>query len=79
MSEMLEAEVQTYERRRAEFLQGHEGKYVLIRQDTVAGFFDSERDAIVQGYKQFGYVPFLVKRVEALEVPLDFACSTLVM
>ena len=79
MAEALETELKTYEQHRGNFLEKHEGKHVLIREDHVSGFFDTEQDAIAAGYKQFGYVPFLVKRVEAVEVPLDFSCTALVL
>jgi hypothetical protein len=34
--------------------------------------FKFQMDAISQGYRQLGHVPFLVKQVVQLEVPLVF-------
>ena len=43
-----------------------EGKFVLISGDKILGEFDTEADAIRQGYAQLGNVPFLVKQVVQL-------------
>ena len=75
----LETELKTYEERRAELMQAHEGRFVLIKDKSVLGCFDSEKDAITEGFRQCGYVPFLVKRVEAVDVPLDFSTAALVI
>jgi len=79
MAEVLETEEKTYEQRRAEFLQAHEGKYVLIKDTGVLGFFETEKDAIAEGFRRCGYVPFLVKRIEAVDLPLDFSTAALVI
>jgi hypothetical protein len=70
--EPLEKELKTLEAHRDELLGADENKYVLIHGDTVAGTYESESDAINEGYRQFGNVPFLVKQVVATERPLNF-------
>jgi hypothetical protein len=62
----LETEIKTYEEKLPELL-ANEGKFVLIHNDQVAGFFDTYADAIQAGYERFELNPFLVKRVAALE------------
>ena len=63
----------------AELVGQSRGKYVLIKDDRIVGVFDSEMDAAHQGYERFGNVPFLVKQVVEVEVPLDFTSSLLVV
>jgi hypothetical protein len=77
MVQVLETEVRTYERHRDQLLGKAEGTYVLIRTDQAIGVFDSKLDAIAQGYKQFGNVPFLVKQILKVEVPQNFTSKLL--
>jgi hypothetical protein len=70
--EPLRQELQTYERHRERLLGEAQGKYVLIRDDQIVSTYDTERDAIKEGYRQFGNVPFLVKRITALDEPANF-------
>jgi hypothetical protein len=74
---LLDVELKTYEKHREELLGSAEGKFALIRGDEVVGVFDSKMDAIAQGYKHFGNVPFLVKQVLKVEVPQDFVSNHL--
>lgn len=77
MKTLLAAEAETYEHHRDELLGAAEGKFVLIFRDQVAGVFDSERDAIRQGYERFGNVPFLVKQIVRVETPENFVSNLL--
>jgi hypothetical protein len=73
----LQKELRTYVAHKSELLRRARGKYVLIKGSRVVGTFDSELDAAHQGYERFGNVPFLVKQVVEVEVPLDFTSSLL--
>jgi hypothetical protein len=77
MVEMLTAELETYERHKEELLGKSEGKYVLIHREEIAGIFDTEKDAIDQGYERFGNVPFLVKQVVKIETPQNYVSNLL--
>lgn len=77
MAEMLKKELETYEREREALLGTAEGKFVLIHGDEVLGTFDTQQDAIGQGYALLGNVPFLVKQIVQVEVPIDFVSSLL--
>ena len=77
MSEILAAELDTYQEHRERLLGTAEGKFVLIHKDQVLGMFDSEPDAIRQGYQQLGNVPFLVKQVVQIEEVLSFVSNLL--
>ena len=77
MPTMLENEVTTYEQNRERLLATAEGKYVLIRGKDVSGTFETEMDAITEGYNRFGNVPFLVKQVLQIEIPVSFTSNLL--
>lgn len=77
MKALLSDETETYDRHRDELLGTAEGKYVLIFRDQVAGVFESEPDAIRQGYERFGNVPFLVKQIVRVETPENFVSNLL--
>jgi hypothetical protein len=62
----LEKELATYKDKLPELKQ-HEGKFVLIHEETVVDTFSSYDDALKEGYKQFGLKPFLVKQIHAVE------------
>ena len=62
----LEKELATYQREREKLL-AHQGKFVLIHGDDVAGYWDTYEDALQAGYSRFKLEPFLVKRIEAVE------------
>ena len=77
MASVLAKEIRTYEKHRDDLLTGSEGRYVLIKAEKVAGTFESKLDAIQEGYRRFGNVPFLVKKIVKIEVPLDFVSGLL--
>jgi hypothetical protein len=68
----LEEEMRTFEENREKLLGSEQGKYVLIRGNVILGSYVSESDAISEGYRQCGNVPFLVKQVLTVERPLNF-------
>jgi len=77
MDEILGKELETYEARKSELLGKAKGKFALIKDDQVVGIFDTDLDAIHQGYDRFGNVPFLVKQIVELEVPMEFTSNLL--
>ncbi|MFL5244531.1 MAG: hypothetical protein ACJ8FY_20720 [Gemmataceae bacterium] len=62
----LEEELTTY-RREQDKLLAHEGKFVLIHSNDIAGYWDTYEDALQAGYSRYKLQPFLVKRIEAVE------------
>ena len=62
----IAVEIATYKARLPELL-AHEGDYVLIKGDQVIGFYKTSRAALRVGYRRFGEVPLLVKKVAAVE------------
>lgn len=77
MGRLLDTELKTYDQHREHLLGTAEGKFVLIRNDRVVGVYDSKMDAIAEGYRQFGNVPFLVKQVVKVETPQNFISNLL--
>ena len=69
-AEMLEEELKTFEQNKSDLLATANGKFALIHDSKVEGTYSSEQDAIAQGYRTFGNVPFLVRRIA--ELPGDF-------
>jgi hypothetical protein len=39
----------------------------VIKGDDAVGTYADEQEAHAEGYRRFGFVPFLVKRVERIE------------
>ena len=72
---VLDQEIDTYERNREQLLAKAEDEYVLIKGEHIAGTFESQMDAVREGVRQFGDVPFLVKRIEAVETPVQFTSN----
>lgn len=70
MEQILERELNTYEKQREQLLANHEGMFVLIHADEAVGVFESQADAIAQGYERFGNVPFLVRQIVRVETPV---------
>lgn len=61
---ILSAELALYEAHRTEWCRSHPGEYVVIQDQTVAGFFATYADALKVGLEKFGVRrEFLVKQV----------------
>lgn len=59
----LEMELGFFNENRADWLKHHQGKYVVILQRELGGFFDNAEAAFVAGLERWGNVPFLLKKV----------------
>ena len=73
----LESELRFFNSHRSELLQESEGKFVLIKGDALLGTFESEATAIRRGYELLGNVPFLVKKITQVDIPLNFSSFNL--
>ena len=67
---ILDRELATYEREKGRLLAEARGKFVLIKGDDVIGTFDTQIDAINDGWRRFGNVPILTKQVVEVEEPV---------
>lgn len=78
----LQKEYAFYLRIKPELLRESKGKFVVIRDEKVAGVFDTDSDAYKAGLARFGNVPFLIMlvneedqetRIPILELGLNVA------
>jgi hypothetical protein len=61
----LRAEIETYYRELPRLLeQGEEGRYAVVKGNTVHCAWDTYRDALQYGYDRFGMEQFLVQVVD---------------
>ena len=67
-AEPLERERHVYESHLQEWLESHFGKFVLIKDDDVLGFFDTVEAAFNEGTARFRLEPFFVKQIMGDEV-----------
>lgn len=71
----LETELETFEGHHAELLGTAEGQWALVHDDAVIGVFETQGDAVKEGYRRLGNVPFLVKQILTVEVPQHFVSN----
>ncbi len=71
----LNEEIKTYERNKDNLVKESNGKYVLIKGNEIIGIYDTQNDAIKVGIDKFGNTPFLVKKIEAVEQPMNFTSN----
>ena len=75
MEDTFKRERETFQKHKRELVADGAGKYVLIRNDEILGVYESELDAIADGYRRLGNVPFYVKRIEEIETPVTFVSN----
>ncbi len=63
----LEAEYEVFNQHRAELLSRGEHKFVLIKGSEIVDVFASYEDALKEGLKRFGNIPFLLKEIQREE------------
>ncbi len=73
----LATELKTFETNLPVLLGASEGKFVLIREEEIVGVFDNQMDAVSAGYGKFGNVPFLVKQILKVDMPIGFVSNLL--
>lgn len=74
---MLEKEIKYFEANRSEWLKEFPGKFVLIKDEDLIGYFDNQKDALVEGARRFGNQSFLVRKVEESEDVIYIPALTL--
>ncbi|MEO8382518.1 MAG: hypothetical protein ABI779_22855 [Acidobacteriota bacterium] len=73
----LETELRYFNEHRSELLREASGRFALVKGDALIGIFSSETEAIRHGYQTLGNVPFLVKQVAEVDIPLSFTAFNL--
>lgn len=66
---LLRKESQFFKEQREELLKEHQGKFVLIKNERIWGIFETESDAIQNGYEQIGNEAFFVSRITEAQSP----------
>lgn len=74
---MFEKELRYYKAHKDEFLERHANKFLVIKGDRLLGVYTTEKDAYEAGLKEFGNVPFLIKRVVEEEEVIRFPALVL--
>jgi hypothetical protein len=75
----LQAELDTFESLRMTLVDRAPGKYALVKRNDLVDTFETELEAIREGYRRFGNEPFLVKHIVEADVPLNFTSFNLGM
>ena len=76
---MLEQENKFFEDNLSEFLETKKGKYVLVFGTELIGTFESQIDALSEGYEKFKEKPFFVRQVLPIQEPLNFTNNSLLI
>lgn len=69
---VLEEEISVYEKNKNKLVETSTDKYVLIKNSEIIEVFESQEDALKEGYKRFGKEAFLVRQILPVEIPLQF-------
>ncbi len=59
----LDKEIAFFDANRTKFLDSHEGKFALVKNETCHGFFDTADSAYEEGIELFGFAAFLIRQV----------------
>ena len=60
---MLDKEREFFDRKKADLINEHLGKFVLIKESKLIGVFNTIEDAMSEGARLYGLSPFLVRHV----------------
>ena len=60
---MLDRELAAYEKNSAEWARQSPGKFAVVKEDSLAGVFDTIDQALAAGVSSFGLEPFLVRQL----------------
>ena len=74
---MFEKELEYYQVHRDELLKHYENQFVVIKDDRLLGSFTTDREAYEAGLKEYGNVPFLIRRVAKEEEIVRFPALAL--
>ena len=66
----IDREWETLQANLPALLEREEGRYVLIHGDQIVGAWDTQAEALEEGYRRFNLESFLVHRIVAVETPI---------
>lgn len=74
---MFEKELEYYREHKEELLKHHENQFLVIKDDRFLGAYTTDQEAYDAGLKEFGNVPFLIKRATKEEEVVRFPALAL--
>ncbi len=66
---VLEREEATYRAKLPELLANDAGRYVLIHGEDVIGTYETQDEAMQEGYERWLFEAFMVKQIVAVDKP----------
>jgi hypothetical protein len=74
---MLEKEIGYYQKNIDIWLKESPGKYVVIKDETLVGIFDTNEEALSEAALHFGLSPCLIRRIEKTPEEIRLPAFTL--
>ena len=74
---MFEKELEYYKAHSDELLKHYENQFVVIKDDKLLGSYTTDREAYEAALKEYGNVPFLIRRVTKEEEIVRFPALAL--
>lgn len=74
---MLDIERKFFDSHREDLIKTYPGRFVVIKEEQLLGAFDTIQDALGAGAREFGIVPFLVRRTD--ETPSEISIPALTL
>lgn len=59
----LDVELAFFEESRRDWLNQHRGKFAVVKDETLLGFYDTPELALQAGLREWGHTSFLIKPV----------------
>jgi hypothetical protein len=76
MTNILEKEINTFEKIKPQLLKHHMGKFVVIHDDQLVGAYDNFNKAAEEALQKFGKGPYLIRQVvdnDSIKIPASVA------
>jgi hypothetical protein len=71
---MFENELKTFKKNLAELREQNPlGGFVVIKDSDILGVWVSRQDALTEGFKKYGNVPYLIKNINEQDFVLNFS------
>jgi hypothetical protein len=67
---VLDREMATFQANLPALLEKDAGRYVLIHADQIASVWDTQDEALEEGYRRWLFEPFMVHHIVAEEKPI---------
>jgi hypothetical protein len=74
---MLEKEIVFYEKNKDKWLSQYDGKFLLIKDEELAGVYDTNEQALAAAASLYGLTSYLVRRVTKSQEDIKLPALTL--